>query len=70
MESDAMTQFTTISEPNPGNGNIPPSNWLQLALLVFSLPWLLLQSIWQKLLGQNEISFKENLALSLIRRYN
>ncbi|KAH9217316.1 Alpha/Beta hydrolase protein [Leptodontidium sp. 2 PMI_412] len=65
-----MTQFTTISEPNLGNRKIPPSNWIQLVLLIFSLPWQLLQCIYRRVLnlGHNEISLKKDLALSLIRR--
>ncbi|KAJ5807586.1 alpha/beta hydrolase fold protein [Penicillium robsamsonii] len=63
-----MTQSTTSAVTD--NGNIPPHNWVHLALLVFSLPWLLIQLVYRRLLnlGHNEISFKEDLALSLIRR--
>ncbi|KAL2827340.1 Alpha/Beta hydrolase protein [Aspergillus cavernicola] len=67
-----MTRSTTVTVPNPDNGSIPPSNWVQLALLVLSLPWLLLQIIYRRFRspGQNKILFKKDLALSIIRRSN
>jgi hypothetical protein len=61
---------TTISELNPKTGKVPLSNWVHLALLVFSLPVLLLQVTFRRVVnfGRTEISFKKDLALTLLRR--